>query len=116
MATKTYHWTEFAPAALLAAAAFIGVSMMQMSGSFGGAVSGLPQVAVIFPPWIDFGDAMTRIAQADGRPVRQGLWSNIVIAASQEAEFVARLYDQGAILVVDPLALGGCLVGDAGTT
>ena len=116
MPTTTYRWTEFAPAMLLAAMAFFSVSVVQMSGSFGGSVSDLPQVAVIFPPWVDFGDAMARVSEADGRPVRQGLLSNIVIAASQDVGFVTRLYDQGAILVVDPLVLGGCLVGDAGTT
>ena len=111
MRKPIHRWVEFAPALLLAAVASISVSVMQLSGAFGGSLGALPQVAVVFPPWTDFGDAISRVAAADGRPVRQGLFGNIVIAAPNDTGFIAKLYDQGAMLVVDPIALGGCLVG-----
>ena len=112
MTVETCRWIDFAPALLLGMVAFLSVFAAQVLGAFGTPIETLPQMAVIFPPWVDLGEAVTRIAQADGRLVRQGLFDNIVVAAANDSGFVTRLYQNGAILVVDPIVLGGCWVGE----
>lgn len=66
-------------------------------------------VAAIFPPWIGSGQAIERIALAGGTLVRMGIADTILVAHSDGGDFPQKLHDQGAWLVIDPVALGGCL-------
>lgn len=68
------------------------------------------QVAVIFAPGTSLTEAVFEIAAADGRVLRTGAFSNIVVATGWNAGFVQRLSQTKAWLVVDPGGLGGCLV------
>lgn len=115
MTTTSCRLSDVLPALLLATVAFFGVTAMQFTGAFGAGIGALPQVAVVFPPWVDLTEAATRVAGADGRPVRQGRFENIVIAAPNGPGFIDDLYEQGAILVVDPIAFGGCFVSEDDT-
>ena len=110
MRDRSTHWTDYAPALVLAVCAFFGVSAAQLFHGSGSAIGTLPQVAVVFPPWIEMEDALARVTQADGRLVRLGLFGTVIIAAPNDENFVTRLYEQGGVLVVDPIVFGGCSV------
>lgn len=66
-------------------------------------------VAAIFAPWVGAGGAIERIARAGGATVRTGIAGNIVVAHGDDPAFADRLRAEGAWLIVDPVALGGCL-------
>ena len=66
-------------------------------------------VAVIASPWAEPGDAMRIVAAADGRILRATHSGSVAIATSDSNDFVARLYQSGAALVVDGATLAGCL-------
>ena len=79
------------------------------------AVGGAP-VAAVFPPWWSAVDAIAA-AGGVGRTVRLGAASFVVIVvpeaspeggARRSGDIVARLRAAGAVLVVDPVVLGGC--------
>lgn len=67
-------------------------------------------VAVVFPPWIDSGNAIGRVARAGGAIVRLGIVDTILVVHGEGGDFASRLRASGAWLVVDPVAFGGCLV------
>jgi hypothetical protein len=66
-------------------------------------------VAVIASPWAEPGDSMRIVAAADGRILQATHGGGVVIATSDSNDFVARLYQSGAALVVNGAALAGCL-------
>lgn len=66
-------------------------------------------VAAIFPPWIGAAEAVGKVAQAGGAVVRMGISGNIVVAHGDDPAFADRIGRAGAWLIVDPVALGGCL-------
>ena len=70
-------------------------------------------VAAVYPPWMTGTSAFGRVAQAGGAVVRAGALDTILVAHGDDPDFAARLRDGGAWLVLDPLALGGCLLGTA---
>ena len=100
---------DFIPASIVAAAAFASVATATLAPMAQPAAAGTTQVAVIFPPWVDLAEGFIRIANANGRLVRQGLVESILVAQPDDEGFVAAIYAQGAILVIDPTILGGCL-------
>ena len=110
MLDRSVRWTDYAPALVLAGFAFFGVSAAQLFQGVGSSIATLPQVAVVFPPWVEMGEALARVTQADGRLVRLGFFGNVIIAAPNDERFVERLYQQGGVLVVDPIVFGGCSV------
>ncbi|KRR01855.1 hypothetical protein CQ12_13495 [Bradyrhizobium jicamae] len=59
-------------------------------------------MAVIGPP----SQALTAIAKANGRVLASSDY--VTIARSDDADFVARLYAAGALLVLDAEQAGGC--------
>jgi hypothetical protein len=67
------------------------------------------QYAVVAPPWYRLGDTVTLIQKADGGIVDMGGPANIIIAHSENPDFVRALYSAGAWLVVDPMKLRGCV-------
>jgi hypothetical protein len=66
-------------------------------------------VAAIFPPWIGGQSAFGRMAAAGGAVIRAGLIDTILVGHSDDPDFVERLHERGAWLVLDPVAFGGCL-------
>lgn len=66
-------------------------------------------IAAIYPPWWSLGEAFQAARQADAYVIRTGAWSTIVVVQSANPGFSQRLYDAGAILLLDAQAIGGCL-------
>lgn len=67
-------------------------------------------VAVVAAPWQPESTVMKIVAAADGRYVRNGFADWIVVASSDDPQFVERLYSAGAWVVADPAAAGACIV------
>jgi hypothetical protein len=67
------------------------------------------QYAIVAPPWYRLGETVALIQDADGRIVDMRGPANLIIAHSDDPNFVQRLYGAGAWLVVDPLRLRGCV-------
>lgn len=65
-------------------------------------------VGVIFAPWVSETSAMTRATAAGGRFVRFGGLPFIVVVVPEAVDYVARISEEGALLVVDPQALAAC--------
>jgi hypothetical protein len=63
-------------------------------------------VAVFAAPWST--DATEIVARAGGKLVAVGTSARIVVAVSDDDDFVGRLYWAGAILVTDPRYAIGC--------
>jgi hypothetical protein len=70
--------------------------------------SGAP-VAVIASPWAEDGAALRIVAAADGRVIGAAHDGEIAVATSTSDDFVSRLYQSGAALVLDGAALAACL-------
>lgn len=66
-------------------------------------------VAVVFAPWTESGAAMERVARAGGEIARIGGFPFVAIAVASSPDFARRVRDEGALLLLDPQALGGCL-------
>jgi len=66
-------------------------------------------VAVIASPWAPDGDALRIVAAADGRVMGAARDGDIAIAMPGGADFVSRLYQSGAALVLDATVLAACL-------
>ncbi|MGO8919905.1 MAG: hypothetical protein ACLQJR_28735 [Stellaceae bacterium] len=68
------------------------------------------EVAAVFPPWMAQQAALMRVAAAGGVVVRQGVLDTILVVHGDDPGIGSRLYAEGALAVVDPVAFGGCLV------
>ncbi len=66
-------------------------------------------VAVIFAPWTDAHDSLSRAVDAGGRFVRFGAFDFIAIVEPEAAEYALRVRSKGAWLLADPSALAACL-------
>lgn len=66
-------------------------------------------VVVAVAPWAAEGVAELVVAAAGGRIVQGG--GTAIVAASDDADFVARLYAAGAMLVIDAGMAAGCTAG-----
>lgn len=66
-------------------------------------------VAVIVAPWQANGDAMRIVAAADGTLVMATRGGDIAIAQSKSADFIDRLYQAGALLVIDAAVVSACM-------
>jgi hypothetical protein len=66
-------------------------------------------VAVIALPWAEDGAALRIVAAADGRVIGAAHGGEIAIAMPTGDDFVSRLYQSGAALVLDGAALAACL-------
>jgi hypothetical protein len=66
-------------------------------------------VAAVFPPWWSAARAFTAAAAADGSVLRTGAWAAIIVTASPDPAFAARLRQAGAWLILNPQGLGTCL-------
>ena len=107
------RFTDFLPALSLTSATFVAVAIFTLAPALDVDAAGSAQVAVIFPPWVDVTDGVGRIARAGGRPVRTGRLESIIVAQPDDPHFFEAIDDQGALFVIDPTILGGCLVEGA---
>ena len=90
--------------ALLAASAVATAAV----GMAPGADESAP-VAVFYPPWWSGDRAFLAAAAAGGAVVREGAISSLLVAQSAEPGFRSRLRATGALLLLDPKAIAGCL-------
>jgi hypothetical protein len=97
-------WLDFTPAIALLIVSAVGIliSALSPSGDRG-------QYAVVAPPWYNFAQTAALVATAGGDIVDFGAIADVVIAHSENPGFVRALYRAGAWLVIDPVALRGCL-------
>ncbi len=65
-------------------------------------------VAALFPPWWSAREAFGAAAAAGGTILRTGAWPTLLVVASPDTRFAAHLHAAGALLLLDPQALGGC--------
>ena len=66
-------------------------------------------VAVIFAPWVEPQDALTRAVGAGGRFLRFGGFSFITVIVPDGPDYHSRVLSAGAWFVVDPNVLAACL-------
>ena len=66
-------------------------------------------VGVVFAPWTDEATVLSRAVSAGGRLVRFDGPSFIVVVEPESADYVRRVKEAGALLVVDPKILAACL-------
>ncbi|WP_372425737.1 hypothetical protein [Salinarimonas chemoclinalis] len=67
--------------------------------------------AIVFPPWTSQADAFARIGASGGALVSAGSVPFVAIAVADEpAAFARAVRTAGALFLLDPGALGGCLV------
>ena len=66
------------------------------------------KIAVVFPPGTSFAEAVGALAAVGARPVRNGAWSNIVVADLGRVRTISTLNVPSALMVLDPIAVGGC--------
>jgi hypothetical protein len=70
--------------------------------------------AILFPADASREQAFRIVIAAGGRPIRDArfrLWDGVVwIAAGDDPDFFQRVTALGALAVINPLALGGCLL------
>jgi hypothetical protein len=92
------------PALLLLVASALGAGWLGLRPL---ASPGAP-VAAIFPPWWSAERSFIAAASTGGAIVRQGAWSSILVVVSADGDLPRRLRDAGALLLVNPAALGGC--------
>jgi len=86
----------------------IAISLLGIAGSIGAAIPGdSSEVAAIFPPWWSAARAFAAAGDA-GDIVSSGSLPFILIVQSQQPGLGTRLQAAGAIVVLRPLALGGC--------
>ena len=69
------------------------------------------QAAIVFPPGYDHGETARAVARSGLAFVRTGSLSNIAIVDLSGEAASARLREAGALFILDPLILGGCLNG-----
>jgi hypothetical protein len=66
-------------------------------------------VAVMVAPWAAADDAARAVAAADGAILATARDGHVIIARFTSADFVTRLYQSGALLVVDAAIVTACL-------
>lgn len=101
--------SDYLPAGLLFFAAFTAVVVATLSPVVSAPTASASQVAVIFPPWVGLAEAIDRVGRANGLPVRQGLFANTIVVQPRDGRFVTAVRDQGALFVIDPAVIGGCV-------
>ena len=65
-------------------------------------------VAIVVPPWAAPGEAMRIAAAVNGTIIGATRGGSIAIARFAAEDFVTRLYQSGALLVIDATAVTAC--------
>lgn len=72
--------------------------------------------AIVFAPWTSQADAFARVAESGGGLVRAGAFPFVAVAVAERPDAFARaVRAAGAWALLDPRALGGCLVPGSDT-
>jgi hypothetical protein len=66
-------------------------------------------VGVIFAPWTSQNTAFARAGAAGARIVRAGGFPSVVIVMPDDPDYTSKVFQEGALMVVDPRALEACL-------
>ena len=69
----------------------------------------LDAVGVIFAPWTDANAAFTRAVSAGGRFIRYGGPSFVVVVEPDSTDYIRRVKEAGALLIVDGRVIAACL-------
>jgi len=70
---------------------------------------GADAVAAVFPPWWSDAQALSAAASADAAIVRTGGLATILVVKPSPDDGLERLHRAGALLTIDPRAIGACL-------
>ncbi len=70
------------------------------------------EVAVLVAPGSAPEEVVSLVARAGGRLIDSGGRDWVAVAAGEDEGFVGRLYAEGAMLVIDPAGLFGCISGE----
>lgn len=73
-----------------------------------GPAPGAAEVAVVFSPWSTAASRFAALEAADAVPVRAGGASFIWVVRSDRPGLTVRLHAAGLLLLLDPIAAGGC--------
>jgi hypothetical protein len=91
----------------------LAISVAGIAASIGaGKPSSDTSVVAVFPPWWSASRTLVAASRA-GAVLNSGAYSFVVVVRSQDHELGARLHAAGALLLLDPLGLGGCLQSPA---
>ncbi|WP_018181185.1 hypothetical protein [Kaistia granuli] len=71
--------------------------------------AGTKEVAVLAPVWASAAETAEIVARSGGSIVAGAGVANVIIARSDNPDFVSTLYSAGAWLVLDAVKLRGCL-------
>lgn len=71
--------------------------------------TGAATVAAVFPPWWSRERALGAVAGTDGSVLREGAVGSILLVRSEIPMLADRLRSRGALLVLGPAGLAGCL-------
>ena len=96
--------SAYVPAAALFLASVVFLSILLVKPQ-----PGQPVLAVVYPPGVSAGEALRAITNTDALVLRQGLLGNILVVRSPATDFANRLYQSGALFVLDPISAFGCL-------
>ncbi|WEK49428.1 MAG: hypothetical protein P0Y66_17070 [Candidatus Kaistia colombiensis] len=95
---------DLIPAGLLLVVSVVAIFLSTLTAD-----AGSQDVAVVAPPWADAADAAAIVARSGGSIVAGAGMANVIIAHSDNPDFISRLYHSGAWLVLDAIKLRGCL-------
>lgn len=106
MKTKTLFANIFADTALLTIFALASLfAVVRVGMAPRDPASG---VAVVFSPWTGAELALARATDAGSRFVRFGAYPFIVVVIPDGDDYAARIYRDGALMVLDPQAIASC--------
>lgn len=66
-------------------------------------------VAVVFAPWTTGADAVRRVAEAGGLPLKEGRYPFIMLVRPGTPGFASAVRKAGALMLLDAAAVRGCL-------
>ncbi len=107
MTSTNARAVSYLEAALISSAAIVGI-VIPAYMQFAPKVSSY-SVAVVFPPWTRGGRAIGTAVRAGASILRSGRFSFIAVVHPNDAQYADRVIADGAWLVLDPKAFGGCL-------
>ena len=103
-------WAKLIPAALIAVAG-LAVSLsatVSAPPAYGTEPKVDRLVAAVFPPWWSANNSFIAASVAGTSIVRRVGFGTVLIVASPDEASDARLYESGALALLDPLAAAGC--------
>lgn len=96
-------WRDLVPAGLLLLVSVVAIFVGSMTAD-----AGTKEVAVVAPVWSNASETAEIVALSGGSIVASGGLANVIIARSDNPDFISALYRSGAWLVLDAVKLRGC--------